>query len=81
MCLHLHQHACIFCGWISILIYIYIGISSILEHGLLLQVLPSLLVTFVCVYFFRFWEIHDLYILLISQETIVKKLWKVKENE
>jgi hypothetical protein len=65
-------------GFSSLYIYIYVGISSILEHGLLPQVSPSLLVTFVCVYFFRFWEIHDLDILLISQKTIVKKLWKVE---
>jgi len=68
---------CTFCGWISILIYI--GFSSILEHGLLLQVSPSLLVTLVCVYFFRFWEVHDLDVLLIGQTTIVRKLWKVEK--
>jgi hypothetical protein len=60
------------------LLFIYISISSILEHGLLPQVSPSLLVTLVCVYFFKFWEVHDLNVLLIGQTTIPRKLWKVE---
>jgi len=78
--------SCVYIAWTCLVffvdgfpsLYIYISISSILEHGLLLQVSPSLLVTLVCVCFFRFWEIHDLNVLLISQETIIKKLWKVE---
>jgi hypothetical protein len=45
---------------------------------LLPQVSPSLLVTLVCVYFFKFWEVHDLDVLLIGQTTIARKLWKVE---
>ncbi len=75
MHLHLHQHALYFL-WMDFHPCLYI--SSILKHGLLPQFSPSLLVTLVCVYFFKFWEVHDLDVLLIGQTTIARKLWKVK---
>jgi len=62
-------------------LYTYISISSILEHGLLLQVSPSLLVTLVCVCFFRFWEIHDLNVFIDKPRNYYKETLEGRENE